>query len=209
MHLGSWIAFTLAYTVMALAPGPVILLVISYALGYGRRTAFAVVGGTSLGDATCLCVAMLGLGALLEASALAFEALRIAGAAYLVFLGLRLWRAAPGQSEMEPSAPKGSRGRIFVHAYLTATLNPKAILFFVIFVPQFINPSAPIGGQLAAMVASVLICGALVDGSYSIFAGALRRALRSRRRQSLVNRGAGGALVGEGVLAAFGRGLAL
>jgi len=208
MSLAGWIGFTLAYTAMAMAPGPVILLVMSYALGYGRRTAFAVVAGTTLGDATCLCVATLGLGALLAASALAFAVLRIAGAAYLVFLGLRLWRAAPPARTEAGAAPSGSLPRFFAHAYLTATLNPKAILFFMVFVPQFLNPAAPLAGQLAAMVPSVLLCGAIVDGGYSMFAASLRRALGSGRRQRVANRIAGGVLMSEGVLAALGRSLA-
>src|SRR5579863_5279445 len=88
MTLAAWIAFTLAYTLMALAPGPVILLVVSYAITNGRRTALAVVAATALGDATCLSAAVLGLGALLAASETAFVVLKLAGAGYLVFLGV-------------------------------------------------------------------------------------------------------------------------
>ena len=207
MSLTAWIGFTLTYTAMALAPGPVVLLVMSYALGHGRRAAWAVVAATSLGDATCLAVATLGLGALLAASAAAFTVLRIAGAAYLVLLGLRLWRTPAEQVAEAAAVPRGSRARIFVHAYLTATLNPKAILFFMVFVPQFVNPDARLAPQLAAMIAGVLGCGAAVDGGYTVFAARLRRMLGGRR-QRLVNRLAGGLLMGEGVLAALGRALA-
>ena len=206
MTLTAWIAFALAYTAVAAAPGPVVLLVMSYALGFGRRGAGAVVLGGSLGDATCLALATAGLGALLAASAGAYTVLRIAGAAYLVFLGWRVWRAPlAGQAA---TAPRGGTLRVLAHVWLTATLNPKAILFFVVFVPQFMNPTAPLAPQLATMVVTILVCGTAVDTCYALFAARARRSLAGGRRQRLANRLAGGVLIGEGVLAALGRALA-
>jgi threonine/homoserine/homoserine lactone efflux protein len=99
--------------------------------------------------------------------------------------------------------------RVFLHAYLATSLNPKSVLFFVVFVPQFIEPQASLLPQLAAMLTSVLLCGAMVDGSYSLFAASLRRLIRARRTQRAVNRVAGGVLVGERVLAAAWREVAL
>ncbi len=209
MHLTAWIAFTLAYTLMALAPGPVILLVVSYAITNGRRTALAVVAATALGDATCLSAAVLGLGALLATSETAFVVLKLAGAAYLVFLGVKLWRAPPLPPRGEPGASRRSVWRVFLHAYLTTVLNPKSVLFFMVFVPQFMDPRAPLLPQLVPMLASVLVCGTMVDGSYSVFAGSLRRFIRAPRAQRAVNRVTGGALVAEGALAAAWRGITL
>ncbi|MDE2006668.1 MAG: LysE family translocator [Rhodospirillales bacterium] len=206
MSFGHWIAFALAYTAVAAAPGPVVLLVMSYALGFGRRGAASVVLGGSLGDATCLALAVLGLGALLAASGEAYAALRIAGAAYLVFLGLRLWRAPPAVDSTAP--PRGSAWRVLLHVWLTATLNPKAILFFVVFVPQFMDPAAPLGPQLATMAATILVCGTAVDSCYALFAARARHWLGGGRRQHLANRVAGGVLMGEGALAALGRAVA-
>ncbi len=209
MTLPSWIAFTLAYTLMALAPGPVILLVVSYAITNGRRTALAVVAATALGDATCLSAAVLGLGALLAASETAFVVLKLAGAGYLVFLGVKLWRAPPVPPVNEPGASVRPVWRVFLHAYLTTVLNPKSVLFFMVFVPQFMDPHAPLLPQLVPMLASVLVCGTVVDGSYSVFAGSLRRFIRAPRAQRAVNRVTGGALVAEGALAAAWRGITL
>lgn len=209
MSLTAWIAFTLAYTLMAVAPGPVILLVVSYAIAHGRRTALAVVAATVLGDATCLAAAILGVGALLAASATAFTVLKFAGAGYLVFLGVKLWRAPPVPAVPEPGAPRRSLGRVFVHAYVTTVLNPKSVLFFMVFVPQFMAPRAPLLPQLAAMEASVLLCGVMVDGSYSAFATRLRRFIRAPRAQRAVNRLTGGTLVAEGVFTAFWRSVTL
>ncbi len=208
MSLTAWIAFALAYTVMAAAPGPVILLVVSYALAHGRRTALAVVAGTSLGDAACLAAAVFGAGAVLRTSATAFLALKLAGAAYLVFLGVRVWRAPSVPQAGAPPAP-GSLLRVFLHAYLTTVFNPKSVLFFMVFVPQFMDGRAPLLPQLVVMVASVLVCGVLVDGGYSVFAAGARHFIRGPGTQRVVNRTAGGLLVGEGVLAIAWRAVAL
>jgi len=211
MTLTSWIAFALAYLIMAATPGPVILLVVSYALAQGRRSALAVVAGTVLGDATCLAAALCGLGAMLAASATAFGVIKLIGCAYLVFLGVRLWRAPPlVETDIATAPPRSrprSRGRIFLHAYLTTVLNPKSILFFMMFVPQFLNPHAPLAAQLALMLPSVLVVGLAVDGCYSLCGARFRRLIRTRRAERAVNRFAGGALVGEGLLAAAWRGI--
>lgn len=206
MSITAWIAFTLAYGLMAVTPGPTILLVVSYGLSQGRRTALAVVAGTGLGDATCLTAALFGIGALLAASATAFSLLKIAGALYLVFLGVRIWRAPPLLHGETLPAPR-SLWRAFTHAYLTTVFNPKSVLFFMIFVPQFMNPKAPLAPQFAAMVATVLASGAMVDGGYSLFASHLRRFIRTRRAQRIINRISGSLLVGEGIAAAAWRGL--
>lgn len=209
MSPGAWIAFTLAYTLMALAPGPVILLVVSYALSQGRRTALAVVAGTALGDATCLSAAVFGAGAVIAASATAFLVLKLAGAAYLIFLGVRLWRAPPLPPTMAVDNADRALWAVLLHAWLTTALNPKSILFFMVFVPQFMDPHAPLLPQLGAMLASIIVCGTAVDGSYTVFAASLRRFIRGKGAQQAVNRVTGGALVAEGVLAAAWRGLAL
>jgi threonine/homoserine/homoserine lactone efflux protein len=208
MHLGTWIAFTFAYSLMALAPGPMVLLVISYALSQGRRTALAVVAGSSLGDSTCLAAAMFGVGAILKASAMAFLVLKFAGAAYLIFLGIRIWRAPPVLRN-EASSASRSLARVFTHSYFTAVFNPKSILFFMVFVPQFLNERAPLLPQFAIMLGTVLLCAPLIDGGYSLFAGSLRSFIRTTRAQRMVNRTTGGLLVGEGILAAAWRVLAV
>jgi len=206
MSIAAWLAFTLAYGMMAVAPGPTTLLVVSYGLAHGRRTALSVVAGTSLGDACCLAAALFGVGAVLAASATAFLALKIAGGIYLAFLGIRLWHA-PLLTPAEAPPPRSCH-RAFLHAWLTTVFNPKSILFFMVFVPQFVNERASLLPQFLLMVATVLVCGAAVDGGYSLFASRLRRCIRTRRVQRLVNRASGSLLIGEGLAAAAWRGLA-
>src|SRR5690349_22078864 len=93
MSLETWLAFTAAASILLVIPGPTILLVISYALGQGLRTALPVAAGVALGDFTAMTLSMLGLGALLTASSVLFTILKWAGAAYLIWLGIQLWRA--------------------------------------------------------------------------------------------------------------------
>lgn len=207
MTLTTWLAFTIAYAVMAFTPGPVVMLIVSYAVSQGKRTALAIVAGTTLGDTTCMAAAMFGVGALLQASALAFTALKLFGAAYLVFLGVKLWRQPVGETKEE--APEGglSLRRAFIHAYLSTAFNPKAVLFFMVFVPQFMNPHAALLPQFAMMLASILVFGALIDGSYSLFAAQIGNRLSGRRSRKAVNRVAGGVLIGEGAFAAAWRGI--
>ena len=195
-----WLAFALAYLLMAMAPGPVIAVVVSYAITNGRRTAFAVVAGTSLGDATLLVAAAFGVGALLAASAEAFTVLKLGGALYLVVLGALMWRAPP---HAEAAQPPRSRGRAFVHAYATTVLNPKGVLFFAVFLLQFLDPRAPLAPQVAVMAATVVAGGLLVDSTYTLLATQLARRLRTSRAQRLANRFAGATLVAEGTLAAL------
>ena len=107
MPLETWLAFVAASAVLLAIPGPTVLLVISYALGHGRRPAAAIVAGVALGDLTAMTASMIGLGAVLAASAALFTVLRWIGGAYLVLLGIKLWRAPvaeAGAPEVPPPA---------------------------------------------------------------------------------------------------------
>lgn len=120
MSVEHWLAFVAASAVLLAIPGPTILLVISYALGHGRKAATSTVAGVALGDFTAMTASMLGLGALLATSATLFTALKWIGAAYLVYLGIKLWRAPVSTGavdEAAPDAPKERPLRIFLHTY--------------------------------------------------------------------------------------------
>src|SRR6185295_8924673 len=117
MSLETWLAFTAASTVLVLIPGPTVLLVVSYALGQGWRTALPMAIGVALGDFTAMTLSMLGLGALLAASATLFTMLKWIGAAYLVWLGAKLWRAG-GTLDAAPRADAVSSAKMLGHAWL-------------------------------------------------------------------------------------------
>ena len=177
------------------------LLVISYALGHGRRPAAAIVAGVALGDLTSMTASMLGLGAVLAASALVFTALRWIGGAYLVYLGVKLWRAPVGEA-IDMEAPTTSLKRMFAHAYAVTALNPKGIVFFVAFVPQFLVASRPFLPQVVVLEATFVTLAILNTATYALLASAARRRLRQPRVRRLINRTGGTLLVGAGALAA-------
>jgi threonine/homoserine/homoserine lactone efflux protein len=201
MPLDHWFAFIVASVALLAIPGPTVLLVISYAMGHGRRPAAAIVAGVALGDLTSMTASMMGLGALLAASATVFTALRWVGGAYLIYLGVKLWRA-PVAEALEAEAPPASLKRIFAHAYAVTALNPKGIVFFVAFVPQFLTASAPFLPQVAVLEATFVTLAILNSAAYAMLASAARRRLRQARVRRLVNRVGGTLLIGAGALAA-------
>ena len=147
MTIDRWLAFVAATAILLSIPGPTTLLVISHALAHGRSAARATVAGVALGDLTAMTASMLGLGAVLATSAMLFSALKAIGAAYLIFLGVKLWRApvaAPNATDGDSAAPCLDPRRIVFRAYSVTALNPKSILPFVAFLPQFVALSRPI-----------------------------------------------------------------
>jgi threonine/homoserine/homoserine lactone efflux protein len=200
MTIEHWLAFVAASTILLAIPGPTILLVISYALAHGRRAAAPIVAGVALGDFTAMTASMLGLGALLAASAELFTILKWVGAAYLVYLGIQLWRAPVGDAAAM-AAPMQKPGRMFAHAWLVTALNPKSIVFFVAFLPQFLVLSEPMLPQMAIFEATFLVLATLNATLYALVASAARTTIRRPNVQRAVNRAGGSLLIGAGVLA--------
>ena len=202
MPLEQWLAFSAAAAVLLAIPGPTILLVISYALGHGRRFAAATVAGVALGDFTAMTASMLGLGALLAASAAVFTVLKWVGAAYLVYLGVRLWRAPVGEGmEVQGTQTRARPGAILLRAYAVTALNPKSILFFVAFLPQFLDSHAPVLPQMVIFETTFLVLATLNAAAYALLASLARGAIRRPAVQRAVNRTGGTLLIGAGLLA--------
>ncbi len=204
MSFEHWLAFAAASAIMLAIPGPTILLVISYALGHGRRTTGATVAGVALGDFTAMTASMLGLGALLATSAAIFTVLKWVGAAYLVWLGIKLWRAPVAGADGLPggAAPRERPLRIFAHAYVVTALNPKSIVFFVAFLPQFLDLSRPILPQMVIFEITFLVLATLNATTYALMASAARGTIRKPAVQRAVNWVGGSLLIGAGVLTA-------
>ena len=204
MSFEHWFAFAAASAVLLAIPGPTILLVISYALGHGRKIAGATVAGVALGDFTAMTASMLGLGALLATSAAIFTVLTWIGAAYLVWLGIKLWKAPVGNdsgSTLETS-PAERPLRIFVHTYAVTALNPKSILFFVAFLPQFLDLSRPLFAQMAIFETTFLILATINAALYAWLAAAAGSTIRKPNVRRIVNRLGGSLLIGAGLLTA-------
>ncbi|MCU4653953.1 LysE family translocator [Roseibacterium sp. SDUM158016] len=202
MQLDTWLAFVAASAVLLVIPGPTVLLVVSYALSQGRRVAFSTAGGVALGYLVTMTASLAGLGALVLASATAFTWLKWVGAVYLVWLGVRLIRSAgTDDARFAASGPVTAR-RTFVHAAGVTALNPKSIAFFVAFVPQFLNPSAPLLPQFVTMIASFVTLATLNALSFAFVADAMRARLLAPGAIAWLTRAGGVSLIAMGLLTA-------
>lgn len=203
MSLETWLAFLGASAVLVMLPGPTILTVISYSIAHGRRARLPLV--LALGDSTALVLSLLGLGALLAASAFWFTVVKTAGGLYLLYLGFKLLRAGVSPAALPATAASGSRWKLFANTYLVTALNPKGIIFFVAFLPQFIDPAGDVTRQLWILSGTFVACAGLNATAYAVFAGSARRLLASPRAQRGFNLGGGALLSAAGVWALLAR----
>lgn len=184
MHLATWLAFAAAALIVLVIPGPTVLTVIGYALTHGRRAQLALVAAVALGDATALAFSMLGLGALLRTSALWFGIVRIAGGLYLLYLALRMFRAGLDDAPPPGCVAAVPLRHVFVRTWLVTALNPKGMVFFVAFLPQFVDPARAVGPQLWLLAGTFVLLAAVNAGLYALFAARtthLLAGLRARR----------------------------
>lgn len=201
MHIELWLAFVAASTVLLILPGPTILTVISYSVSHGRRANLPLVAGVALGDSTALLLSLFGLGALLATSALWFTAIKWMGGLYLLFLGIKSLRAGSSPLSISVSEAPRSLFRLFANTYLVTALNPKGMVFFVAFLPQFLNPAEPVAPQLWVLGGTFVFLAALNAGLYAVFASAARTLLESPRAQKRFNLLGGSLLSAAGVWA--------
>ncbi|MBI2256419.1 MAG: LysE family transporter [Proteobacteria bacterium] len=200
----TWLAFSAASALLMIIPGPTILLVISYALGQGWRAALPMAIGVALGDFTAMTLSMLGLGALLATSATIFTILKWMGAAYMVWLGIKLWRAG-GSLNASPRSDGTSMVRMLGHAWLVTALNPKSIIFFVAFLPQFLDPHGDFLTQMLIFESTFLVLAFGNALGYAAVASRARQAIRNERLVSTANKVGGSLLIGAGILTATAR----
>jgi len=205
MSVDHWFAFVAASVVLLLIPGPTILTVISYSIAHGRRANVPLVAAVALGDSTALVVSLLGLGALLATSAFWFTVVKWVGGLYLVYLGIKLLRAGVWAPELAARAAPQSRWRLFANTWLVTALNPKGIVFFVAFLPQFINPAASVAPQLWVLASTFVVLATLNATLYATFAASAGRVLASPRAQRRFNLGGGLLLSAAGIWALFAK----
>lgn len=194
------VTFALASFLLIIIPGPTVLTVITQALAHGRTVAFASVAGVALGDLAAASLSVLGVGAVLAASATLFTVMKWLGAAYLVYIGIRMWTApiTPPAADAAEGSPPPPRRKIFRDAFLVTVFNPKSIIFFVAFLPQFIKPQAPYAPQAAMLVAIFVVVAALNTYAYALLASGARRAIQRPSVLRRMTRAGGSALVMAG-----------
>lgn len=203
MELQVWLAYFLASWAIALSPGSGAVLSMTHGLAYGVKKTSATIAGLQLGLAVILLVAGVGVGALLLASATAFTVVKFAGAAYLIWLGLKQWRshvsAAPVSNEtvLTHAAVPSERER-FVMGFFTNVTNPKGIVFMVAVLPQFIDPQHPLWLQLLVLLVTTIAVDLVVMHGYAYLASRAQRWLATARARRAQNRVFGGVLMAMG-----------
>ncbi len=183
-------------------PGPTVMLVVTYALRRGRSTGWWTVPGVTFGDFTAMTASVLGAGAILATSATLFTIVKFAGALYLIWLGIKLWRSDAEPSDLQDTARDQTRASMFWNAFLVTALNPKAITFFVAFLPQFIDPAKPALPQFLILEATFLTLAAVNVAIWAVLAGKLQNRFKRPETLKLVNRIGASFLIGAGVLTA-------
>lgn len=202
------IAFIIASVILLVIPGPTIIMVITQALSHGRRVALASVLGVGLGDLVATSLSIAGAGALLATSAHLFQILKFAGAAYLVYIGYKMWRTPVVMPDMSEAVIPATAGRplaIFRDSFLVTALNPKGILFFVAFVPQFIDPALPYLPQAATYVLTFTALGIINAALFAFAAAGARQTIRRPGVMRAAMRTGGSLLMMAGVAAALTR----
>ena len=200
MSLSLWLGFLVAAILIALSPGPGAAASMSAGLRYGYGSAARVIAGLQTALVIQLAIVAVGLGALLTASVLAFDMVKITGAVYLVWLGIQKWRAPP--QEIDAESTRMTPNGLFIEGLLVNLTNPKAIVFMAALTPQFIDPARPQWPQF--VIIAVTMCGvdSVVMSCYALLATRLRRWLHDPRSLRAQNRFFGGVFVGAGVLLA-------
>ncbi|OED44755.1 lysine transporter LysE [Chromatiales bacterium (ex Bugula neritina AB1)] len=189
-----WFAFVATSIVMLAIPGPTVLTVVSYSMTQGTAARIPLVTAVALGDATALTLSLIGLGALLSTSAMWFTVIKWLGGLYLLYLGFNLFRAGISSERLATPKIPDSRWKLFFNTWLVTALNPKGIVFFVAFLPQFIDSSAAVVPQLWILSITFVALATLSASLYALFAARASRLLTSPRSQRRFNM-AGGALL--------------
>lgn len=198
MSLHVWWLYVTAVFLISATPGPNMLHVMTQSIAHGPRRAMMTMAGLMSAVLLCLVASALGLGALLKTSPLLFDALRYAGVAYLIWLGVKAWRAPVGLGEgIRPTHPMRARA-LYGTGLLTGLSNPKLIIFAAALFPQFIDTARPFGVQLAILVVSFILIESFWYSMYALGGMKLKRWLEPANRQRLFNRGTGVMFIGFG-----------
>ena len=200
--LDVYLAYVLACFVIAVVPGPTVTVIVANSLAYGTRAGLLNVAGTQAGLAVLMATVVVGLSTVIAVMGVWFDWIRLAGAAYLVWLGWKLLRSPDELGNRErATAP---RGGFFLQGLLVILSNPKGLLWFGAFIPQFVDPKGEYVAQIVLLGVTAMAVALVSDGAYAVLTGRAG-ALLSRSRVRLASRLGGAFLVGGGVWLALTR----
>src|SRR5436309_15055181 len=203
MSLQLYLAFVAACIALALLPGPFVTLVIGNGLRHGTRAALTNIAGGQLGSAILMAIVAIGLTSLMATMGYWFDWVRFAGAAYLVWLGIKLVRF-PVEGVKPDAPPPPPRGGFFLQGFVVLLSNPKVLVFFGAFIPQFMDMNRDHVSQVALLGVTFMVTGAITDSIYALLAGRARTFF-SGRRTRLLSRISGGFMIGGGIWPALTR----
>ena len=203
MTLEIYLAYIAACFVIAIIPGPTVTVIVANSLAHGTRAGLLNVAGTQLGLGLMMAILVVGLSSVIAAMGWLFDWLRWAGAAYLVWIGWKLLRS--GEVLHQESANSIPRGGFLLQGFLVLMANPKALLWFGAFIPQFVDPQGNYVAQIILLGVTAMGIALVSDGGYAVLTGRAGAVL-SRKRIRLVSRLSGTCLIGGGIWLALTRG---
>ncbi len=203
MSLQVYLAFVATCIALALLPGPIVTLLIANGLRHGTRAALINIAGVQAGLAIVIGIVAIGLTTLMATLGYWFDWVRLAGAAYLVWLGIKLIRS-PVEGVGSDAPPPPPRGGFFLQGLLVSLSNPKVLVFFGAFIPQFVDMSRDHASQVALLGVTFMLIAAVTDALYALLAGRAR-SFFSARRTRLLSRVSGGFMIGGGIWLALTR----
>jgi len=203
MALELYFAYILTCAVITLIPGPTVTVIIANSLAHGTRAGLLNVAGTQLGLGLMMAILVVGLSSVIAAMGWLFDWLRWAGALYLVWLGWKLLRTPDVLQDVQKSAPPP--GGFFLQGFLVLMANPKALLWFGAFIPQFVDPKGNYVAQIVLLGVTAMAVALVSDGAYAVLTGRAGSFL-SKKRVRLVSRLSGSFLIGGGIWLALTRG---
>ena len=203
MPLETWLAYTFVTASFLLIPGPTILLVISYSLIRGRQAVFALLLGVGLGDVVAMLLSFIGVGLLLQTVSIVFQFFIWIGAAYLIWLGIRMLRDESESLKLSEKIDPEVWHAIIANAFVITALNPKSIVFFLAFLPQFINSEESFITQSLILGSTFLGLALLSVVLYSLLSSFIGQQMRLPLIHRWTNRIGGSLLIGAGGMIAF------
>lgn len=202
MSFETWLAFTLTSAVLISIPSPNNLMVMAYGLRHGTKHSLFTVFGVVPGTIVAMILSFIGLGGLLAASSFLFNLTKWIGAAYLVYLGIMLWKNSPNPSEVEIDQKKVSKTKILIQSFTVSLLNPKGIIFYMAFMPQFISPTEPVIPQMFILGGTFALLVLPINSVYVLLTGRLRTTIQNSRIIQIMNRTGGVLLILAGIATA-------
>lgn len=203
MPLNHWLLFTTVVLGVVVMPGPAAALCLSHGVAHGRLRTLVTVLGLVLSSLVLIVLSVAGLGAVLASSALLFDVIKYVGAAYLIYLGVSIWRSRPGDALAGSTAATvpvqpAPLGKLLRTGFLVGISNPKDLLFFGALFPQFIDPNVPLLGQAALLGATWCIVAFAVMSIYAAVGAKLARRVDALNARGLLNRITGGVFIAAG-----------